>query len=755
VVVGANVNISKLIDNQAESTIAIDPTNANNVFAASITHHGGLVGTFDPNVNVQGIKVNHKLGFFAATSGNAGAAWNGRIMATGGPTEASVQERSLPAAFNDPQAAFDDYGNLYLTYRTDVLQQFGTATAGGAMTLADANRQWKPNMWVGMVLTIRPGQGNAQSAVITGNTATQLTIGQAWNMNPANGDPYKIEAGALAGQALMPANSAIVLLSTDDGASFSFLKILDTGPVTANPPDFPSVATGPGRNANEKSVWLAWRGSSGTILATGAPVTGKGAVGAFIATQTVDSATRASPRVAVGPNGQVMVTYTSVAAVGGASVNIYTNVDDNGLGPNPSFRNQPTQVGTTNVIITGPGPGTFIPAQPDRGIMPDVNLAWDRSGTYVGAPNGRVYLIYTYNFGGPDGNDTDILVRKSDDSGVTWSDSTLLTSDLKSQFMPSIAVDQKNGDVAAVWLDAKDDPANVKVRMYGTVSGDGGVTYLAPFQIAQTQSDATITAAPQMGQITGPNRADTIVVAGENWQGNYWAVPDPGLPKNFNLNPPDPGLGMTQWITSNTATAITVSPGWTVPPVNVGPFQINPLYAFDYGDYTGVAFFNGKFLPVWSDNSNSTGDNPDQTPRGWLDLYTAAVTVTHPNAPIRLLSRISVPSRRVTTAQPAASSTQIFELVQSLMNSGVPGIVLTNSPSALSVQPPIGASSPDPNRLTEELTFPPSTRDLPLPVTNASEQSPTAANVENFSSVWGGGIFDLPSSLDFKVRSWL
>jgi hypothetical protein len=31
----------------------------------------------------------------------------------------------------------------------------------------------------------------------------------------------------------------------------------------------------------------------------------------------------------------------------------------------------------------------------------------------------------------------------------------------------------------------------------------------------------------------------------------------------------------------------------------------------NYGDYTGLAFFGGSLFPVWADNSNSTGDNPN------------------------------------------------------------------------------------------------------------------------------------------------
>jgi hypothetical protein len=47
---------------------------------------------------------------------------------------------------------------------------------------------------------------------------------------------------------------------------------------------------------------------------------------------------------------------------------------------------------------------------------------------------------------------------------------------------------------------------------------------------------------------------------------------------------------------------------------------------FNFGDYTHAAFQSHDFFPAWSDNSNSTGENPDGTLHQ-LDLYSAKVTV--------------------------------------------------------------------------------------------------------------------------------
>jgi hypothetical protein len=44
----------------------------------------------------------------------------------------------------------------------------------------------------------------------------------------------------------------------------------------------------------------------------------------------------------------------------------------------------------------------------------------------------------------------------------------------------------------------------------------------------------------------------------------------------------------------------------------------------DYGDFTGLSFYGGVAHPAWSDNSNSTGTNPDGALHQ-LDIYTTAV----------------------------------------------------------------------------------------------------------------------------------
>ena len=85
-----NVNISRLVGDQSEGTIAVDPVNPNLVFAAS-------------NLN------SAVVGLFAAYSTDGGATWITRTLGD------AVSDH-LPLAFSDPSATFDKYGNLFLTY---------------------------------------------------------------------------------------------------------------------------------------------------------------------------------------------------------------------------------------------------------------------------------------------------------------------------------------------------------------------------------------------------------------------------------------------------------------------------------------------------------------------------------------------------------------------------------------------------------------------------------------------------------------
>src|SRR5262249_31400537 len=64
----------------------------------------------------------------------------------------------------------------------------------------------------------------------------------------------------------------------------------------------------------------------------------------------------------------------------------------------------------------------------------------------------------------------------------------------KSQFNPAIALDQTSGIVALTWYDTRNSgTANNTTQIFGSVSLDGGLTFLPNMQISAGTSNATLT----------------------------------------------------------------------------------------------------------------------------------------------------------------------------------------------------------------------------------------------------------------------
>jgi hypothetical protein len=330
--------------------------------------------------------------------------------------------------------------------------------------------------------------------------------------------------------------NVLVALSTDGGSSFR--KVYELPQKFG---DQPSIAAGP------NSVWISFTASPGNqIEAFGAPVMGLGRFGSFSAPEAVPSPGGNGDYgdTSVGPAGQVMVTYQKSTNGQGGS-DIYTAVDPDGL--DPDGFGSGTLVAHSHV-----GGFDIIPAQPDRTIDDEANLAWDRSG---GAHNGRVYLVWTQETPG-ETDDTDIMVQHSDDDGTTWSPAVKVNDDAttNSQYDPSIALDEATGTLALSWYDTRSDLGaggsgdtngipNDDFQIWATYSSNGGASFAPNFRVSRGTSNAV--------------DADTF---------------------------------------------------------------------FDVGDYTHAAFAGGTFWPAWSDNSNSTGNNPDGTLHQF-DLYTAKVSI--------------------------------------------------------------------------------------------------------------------------------
>lgn len=72
-----------------------------------------------------------------------------------------------------------------------------------------------------------------------------------------------------------------------------------------------------------------------------------------------------------------------------------------------------------------------------------------------------------------------IYFSRSTDGGNTWSNPIIIHETTKNdQFWQWIAVDPKNGDIAVMYFDSRDDENNIMVNCYLSYSRDGGLTWI-------------------------------------------------------------------------------------------------------------------------------------------------------------------------------------------------------------------------------------------------------------------------------------
>jgi hypothetical protein len=319
------------------------------------------------------------------------------------------------------------------------------------------------------------------------------------------------------------------LLSVDGGQTFQHLwtiagSVDQPTVVAANTPD-------PGA-PSPVAVWIVWNFSS-NMRAIGAPVTGSGQanIGPFpmFPEDILDTTGCSFGDVAIAPDGTVV--QVCQAPVGSETDgHIQTHVDPDGLG---SQGFEPRIMPDIDVSVGGID---SIPAQHSKGIDAEAGLAYDRNPA---SPHyRRLYLVYTDEV--PDeSDDTDIMLRYSNDNGRTWSSPPIRVNDdttVRSQFLPRIAVNPSSGNIMVCWHDARNSLGNNQMQEFCSVS---------------TPTSSAPSFFPN-GQV---------------------------------------GAGTSSGTGSSSA----------------GPHDI------EYGDYSGLDYLQGRAHPVWADQSNVTGDNPDGT----------------------------------------------------------------------------------------------------------------------------------------------
>jgi hypothetical protein len=169
------------------------------------------------------------------------------------------------------------------------------------------------------------------------------------------------------------------------------------------------------------------------------------------------------------------------------------------------------------------------------------------------------------------------------------------------------------GRVYAIWTqEVKNESDNMDIMLQR--SDDDGATWSPAIRL---NDDATVNS--QFNPAIAVDQATGFV--GVSW---YDARNDLGLGGEGDTDG-IPNDDVQIWATYSTDGGASF-----VPNLRVSLGTSNVLGAessFDYGDYTHAAFQSGVFYPAWSDNSNSTGENPDGTLHQ-LDLYIAKVAVS-------------------------------------------------------------------------------------------------------------------------------
>jgi len=335
-------------------------------------------------------------------------------------------------------------------------------------------------------------------------------------------------------------NTVPVALSTDGGLTFSIIANIDSSGFSKRGPKGRGAAgerrglfrfvDQPTITAAHGEVWLVFN-AGGPLVTAGAPVTGLGQVGAFSTREVVPGTNNCTyGDIAIGPSGQVMQVCTLTESGQGGG-KLFVNVDPDGLGP-ATFGDR---VFVTHTHIGG---FDFIPPQSGRSVDAEPGLAWDCT---AGPHGGRVYLVYT-NENKNESDDTDVMVRHSDDGGATWSGAVRVNHDTgdKSQFMSKISLDPTSGNLAVVWYDSRNDDGvgpgdtdglvDTDAQYWGGFSTDGGATF-SNLQISTGTSNAAdahngidygdFTGLSFYGGVAHPAWADNSNSTGNNPDGTH------------------------------------------------------------------------------------------------------------------------------------------------------------------------------------------------------------------------------------------
>jgi YHS domain-containing protein len=383
--------------------------------------------------------------------------------------------------------------------------------------------------------------------------------------------------------------------------------------------------------------------------ASGAAVTGLGAVGAFSAAQTAPTTTSCSfgdlATSPVAPHAVVQICGPSGGQTGG---NIRINVDADGLGPGGFGA---SIVATTTLV----GGFDFIPAQNNRSIDTEAGLAFDRNPA---SPHyGRLYLVYTDELV-DESNNTNIMLRYSDDVGATWSSPPIQVNTdatTRSQFLPKIASDPATGNVAICWHDARNSATNTAMEEWcDTFTPATFPAFLGNVQVsdgASVSTDGSMDFGDYSGLALGSGTAHPIWADSSNSTGD-----NPNGTSAFDTYTDSHSVLAADYTLAATPLSQAVcAPANATYTVNVGAFggytDHVTLSASGHPAGTTTGFSVNPVTPVGS-SVLTIGNTGAGTP-GPATITVSATSTTGPKAVQLTLNLATIPAAQPTLTAPA------------------------------------------------------------------------------------------------------
>lgn len=174
------------------------------------------------------------------------------------------------------------------------------------------------------------------------------------------------------------------------------------------------------------------------------------------------------PITTTGPTGQLYVAWNDGPA---RSIGFARSTDAGLTFTQPTYPvvGYPTH-GTVRTVGSGANQSTYHVLKGTFRAETYPTMAADNSNS---PRKGWLYLAYCA------GLTPDLYFLRSSDGGQTWTQPRVITSTAANdQWWPWMSVDETTGDIAIMYSDSRNDPANIAIDTYISYSSDGGETWI-------------------------------------------------------------------------------------------------------------------------------------------------------------------------------------------------------------------------------------------------------------------------------------